>query len=51
MLLLRRVPRALEGGPSELQHLVVVGREDPGWGRKTTKGVLPEDIEIPAYLF
>ncbi len=27
LLLLRRAPRALEGGPSERQHLLGVGRE------------------------
>ncbi len=40
--LLRRAPRALESGPSERQHLLGVGREDSEWGRRTTKGVLPE---------
>ncbi len=45
-MLLRRVRRALEGGPSKRQHLLVVGSEDPEWGLRTTKGVLPEDIEI-----
>ncbi len=40
--LLRWAPRALEGGPSERQHLLGVGREDSEWGRRTTKGVLPE---------
>ncbi len=43
---LGRVPRALEGGPSERQHLLGVGREDSEWGRRTTKGVLPEAIEV-----
>ncbi len=28
LVLLRRVPRALAGGPSERQHLLGVGRED-----------------------
>ncbi len=41
---------ALEGGPSEHQHLLGIGREDSEWGRRTTKGVLPEDIEIWAFL-
>ncbi len=50
MLLLKRAPRALEGGPSERQHLLGVGREDSEWGRRTTKSVLPEDIEIWAYV-
>ncbi len=44
--LLRRAPRALDGGPSERQYLLGVGREDIEWGRRTTVGVLPEDIEI-----
>ncbi len=30
-------PRALEGGPSERQHLLGVGREDSEWGSMTTK--------------
>ncbi len=46
LLLLRRAPRALEGDPSERQHLLGVGREDSEWGRMTTKGVLLEDIEV-----
>ncbi len=50
LLLLRRAPRALEGGHSERQHLLGVGREDFEWGRRTTKGVLREDIEIWASL-
>ncbi len=50
LLLLRRAPRAQEGGPSERQHLLGVGREDSEWGRTTTKGVLPEDIEVWASL-
>ncbi len=41
---------ALEGGPSERQHLLGVGREDSEWERRTTKGVLPEDIEVLAPL-
>ncbi len=40
-LLLRRAPRALEGGPSERQYLLGVDREDSEWGRRTTRGVLP----------
>ncbi len=32
--LLRRVPRALEGGPSERHHLLGVGREDSELGAK-----------------
>ncbi len=50
LLLLRRAPRALESGPSELKHLLGVGREDSEWGRRTTKGVLPEAIEVGASL-
>ncbi len=50
LLLLRLAPRALEGGPSERQHLLGVGREDAEWGRRTTKGVLPEAIEVGASL-
>ncbi len=50
LLLLRRAPRALERGPSERQHLLGVGREDSEWGRRITKGVLPEDIETGASL-
>ncbi len=50
LLLLRRAPRALESGPSERQHLLGVGREYSEWGRRTTKGVMPEDIEIGASL-
>ncbi len=45
-LLLRWAPSILEGGPSELTHLLGVGREDSEWGRRTTKSALPEDIEI-----
>ncbi len=40
-LLLRRA-----GDPSENQHCLGVIRENSEWGRKTTKGVLPEDVEI-----
>ncbi len=36
-LLLRRVPRALEGGPSERQHLLGAGREDSEWGEGLPK--------------
>ncbi len=50
LLLLRRAPRALESGPSERQHFLGVGREDSERGRRTTKGVLPEDIEVLASL-
>ncbi len=50
LLLLRRALRALEGGPSERQHLLRVGYEGSEWGRRTTKGVLSEDNEIRAYL-
>ncbi len=50
LLLLRRAPRALESGPSERQYLLGVGREDSEWGRRTTKGVLPEAIEVGASL-
>ncbi len=50
LLLLRRANRALESGPSERQYLLGVGREDSEWGRRTTKGVFPEDIEVGAYL-
>ncbi len=32
LLLLRWAPRALEGGPSEHQHLLRIGREDLDWG-------------------
>ncbi len=46
LLLLKRAPLARESGPRERQHLLVVGREDSEWGRMTTKGVLPEDIEV-----
>ncbi len=49
-LLLRRAPRALDGGPCERQHLLGVGREDFEWGQRTAKGVLLEDIEIWASL-
>ncbi len=38
------MPRALESGLSER------GREDSERGRKTFKGMLPEDIEIRASL-
>ncbi len=50
LLLLRRAPRALESGPSERQRLLGVGREDSEWGRRTTKGVLPEAIGVKASL-
>ncbi len=50
LLLLRRALRALEGGPSERQHLLGVGYVDSEWGRRTTKGVLLKDIEIRASL-
>ncbi len=49
-LLVRRAPTALEGGPSERQHLLGVGCENSEWERRTTKGVLPEFIEIRASL-
>ncbi len=42
--------RALEGGLSERQHLPGVGREDSEWRRRTTKGLLSEDIDIWASL-
>ncbi len=32
LLVLRRVPRTQEFGPSELQHLLGVGSEDSEWG-------------------
>ncbi len=41
---------AQEGGPSDRQHLLGVGREDSEWGRRATKGVLPEAIEVGASL-
>ncbi len=44
------MPRALEGGISERQHLLGVDREDSEWGHRTTKGALPVDIEIRASL-
>ncbi len=50
LLLLRRAPRALEGGKSEHQHVLRVGHEDSELGQMTTKGVLPEDIEVWASL-
>ncbi len=50
LFLLRRTPRALESGPSERQHLLGVGREESEWGRRTAKGVLPEDIGVAASL-
>ncbi len=50
LLLLRRAPRALEGGPNWRQHLLGVGSGDSEWGRRTTKGVLPEDIEVWASM-
>ncbi len=37
MLLLRRAPRALEGDPSESQHLLGVSREDSEWGQLPRK--------------
>ncbi len=40
----------LEGGPSKRQHLQEVGREDSEWGRRTTEGVLSEDIDVRASL-
>ncbi len=51
LLLLRRAPRALEGGPSERQHpLCGWSWLDSEWGRRTTKCVVPEAIEIRASL-
>ncbi len=50
LLLLRRAPRALEGGPIERQHLLGVVRKDSEWGRRATKGALPEDIEVRVFL-
>ncbi len=50
VLLLTRAPMGLESGPSERQHLLGVGGEDSERGRRTTKGVLPEDIEVGASL-
>ncbi len=50
LFMLRRAPKALEGGPRERQHLLGVGREDSEWRRRTTKDVLPEDIEVWASL-
>ncbi len=44
-LLMRRAPRALEGGPSERQHLIGVGCEDFEWGRRTTKGVFRASLK------
>ncbi len=38
LLLLMRAPRALEGGPSERQNLLGVGREDPERGQRTVGG-------------
>ncbi len=50
LLLLRWVPRALESGSCEREHLLGVGRGDSEWGRRTTKGVLPKGIEVRASL-
>ncbi len=36
--------------PNKRQHLLGVGYEDSEWGRRTTKGVLPEEIEVWAFL-
>ncbi len=44
------VEAGAEGGLSEPQHHFGVGREDSEWGRGTTKGVLPEVIEVWASL-
>ncbi len=41
---------ALKGGPSEIQHLLGVGREGSKWERRTPKGTLSENIEIRASL-
>ncbi len=46
LFVLRRAPMAVEGGLSELQHLLGVGREDTECGRSTTKGVLLMSAEI-----
>ncbi len=46
LLMLRWAPRALEGGSSQRQHLLGVGREDCEWGRRNNKGASPEDIEM-----
>ncbi len=51
LLLLRWEPRALEGGPRDRQHLLGVGREDSEWGRRPTKGVLPEDSAASGRVF
>ncbi len=40
LLFLGRAPGALEGGPSECQHLLGVGREDPGEGEALPKELL-----------
>ncbi len=50
MFLLRRAPRAPEGGPGERQHLLRAGREDFEWGRGATKGELRVDIDIRVSL-
>ncbi len=37
LLLLRRAPRILENGPSDLQHLLAVGVRTPSWGEGLPK--------------
>ncbi len=46
LFLLRRAPRALEDGPRERQHLLAVGCGDSESGRRTTKGVLLDKMEV-----
>ncbi len=51
LLLLRWAPWALDGGPSDRQHLLGVGREDSEWAHRPTQGVLPEDCAASGRVF
>ncbi len=48
LLLLRRGPRALEGGPSERQHLTV-DRGVTEWG--TTEIMFRKSVKVQVYVF
>ncbi len=38
-------PRALEGGSSERQHFLAVGRENSELGQIIIEGTLPKEVE------
>ncbi len=50
LLLLRRTPRTLGGGPRESQHIYGVGREDPDRRKRNIEGTFSEATNVQASL-